>query len=192
LKRLTLKYFQKLRITLFRHLADISTSVSGKPTIVQPVQYAGKGHIYFGENVIMGVKCSPYFYDGSIYMEVRGENAKIRIGNNVFINNNLKIICDKSTIEVGDNTLIGYNVNIIDSDFHHLHPQKRTSTDYAFAPVKIGNNVFIGANVTILKGVSIGENTVVASGAIVTKSFDKNLIIGGNPAKIIGKTPQTA
>ena len=84
-----------------------------------------------------------------------------------------------------DGCLIGTNFSCIDSDFHGLSANKRLSSDYKCKPVILEKNVFVGNDVSILKGVTIGENSVIANGAVVTKSFPTNVIIGGNPAKII-------
>jgi acetyltransferase-like isoleucine patch superfamily enzyme len=185
-KKIILKYYQKIRIAIFKHLSN-NKKISGNPLIVQPVSFFGMGVIEFGQNVQLGYFPSPFFYDGSIHLEARNENSKINIGNNVMINNNLKIICDKTNITIGDDVLIGYGVNIFDSDFHEIDPQSRKSGNYLTAEVHIGSNVFIGSNVSILKGVTIGKNTVIAYGSVVTKSFPDNVIIGGNPAKIISQ-----
>lgn len=185
--RILRKYYQRIRIRVFDSLSDNKLPLEGSPVKEQPVLFAGSGYIHFGNSVILGWEYSPYFFDGHSYIEARSPGAVVRFGNDIFCNNSLNIICAKTLIEIGDNVLIGYNVHIIDSDFHDLKPSKRLANTYKCDPVKIGKNVFIGSNVTILKGVVIGENSVVASGAVVTNSFPENVIIGGNPAKIIRK-----
>ena len=89
-----------------------------------------------------------------------------------------------------------------DSDFHPLAPAQRLIDAHALAPflkdrpprpklktapVIIGNNVWIGMNATILKGVTIGDNSVVAAGSVVTKSVPANVVVAGNPAVVIKK-----
>jgi acetyltransferase-like isoleucine patch superfamily enzyme len=81
----------------------------------------------------------------------------------------------------------GANTLITDTDWHTDDP--RTGPD---APVFIGNNVWLGVNVTVLKGVAIGENTVVAAGSVVTKSLSANVIAGGVPAKVLKHLIQEA
>ncbi|MEJ6791819.1 MAG: acyltransferase [Lacinutrix sp.] len=159
-------------------------SVSGVFKSHQPVVLRGKGSLEFGDNVNLGVINSPFFYNAYAYIEARNESALIKFGNNININNSFSAVAEKS-IAIEDNVLIGYNCSIIDSDFHGLHPLERNANKQNSASVLISKNVFIGNNVCILKGVTIGENTVVASNAVVTKSFPENVIIGGNPAKII-------
>ena len=185
LGKLILNYYQVLRIKIFRFLSSRSIKVEGTPRVKQPLELEGNGIITFGSNVQLGYFPSPFFYDGSIYLEVRSSSAKIEFGDNIFCNNNLKIICDKSFIKIGSCVLIGTNVEIYDSDFHEVNPFTRNSGNHKCMPVIINDNVFVGSNVRIFKGVEIGENAVIANSAIVTKSFPANVVIGGNPAKII-------
>ena len=105
----------------------------------------------------------------------------ITVGKNVFINEGC-CFQDQGGIEIGDNTLIGQQV-VIATLNHDLNPQKRANM--IPAPVKIGKNVWIGAHATILQGVTIGDNSVVAAGAVVTKDVPSNTVVGGVPAKII-------
>ena len=89
---------------------------------------------------------------------------------------------DQGGIEIGDNVLIGQQV-VIATINHDLTPSIRANMFPA--PVKIGNSVWIGAHATILSGVTIGDNAVIAAGAVVTKDVPANAIVGGVPAKII-------
>ncbi len=139
----------------------------------------------FVKNVNLGVNPSPYLYIGYGYIETRNEHSKIVIGDNVWINNNFVIISEGEGIEIGVHTIIGTNVEIYDSDFHELHPDKRMCGVPKTGKVKIGNNVFIGSSVKILKCVTIGNNSVIANSSVVTKSIPANVIAGGYPAKVI-------
>ena len=105
----------------------------------------------------------------------------IKLGKHVFINT---CCCfqDQGGIEIGDNVQIGHQT-VIATLNHDLDPDKRWNM--VPAPVKIGNNVWIGAHSTILSGVSIGDNSVIAAGAVVTKDVPPNVVVGGVPAKII-------
>jgi len=150
-----------------------------------PAMLIGKGSIQFYNNVNLGYWPSPFFFSSYIHIEARNESAKIIIGNNVFINNNTVIVCDKTTIKIGNNVLVGTSVEIYDSDFHSINPTERNSDKHICSSVTLEDNVFVGSNSKILKGVSIGENSIVANSSVVTKSFPGNVIIGGNPAKVI-------
>ena len=114
-------------------------------------------------------------------------DGNLTIGNNVGMSSTA-IICNNS-ITIGNNVTIGGNTVIYDSDFHSLDPLIRNSEQDRFhakkLPVIIGNNVFIGAHSTILKGVTIGDNAIIGACAVVTKDIPANEIWAGNPAKII-------
>lgn len=91
-------------------------------------------------------------------------------------------------ISIGDNVLIGGNCKIIDNDFHPLQASQRIDQkveDIKKRPIIIGDGCFIGANSIILKGTRLGKNCVVGAGSVVSGSFPNNVIIAGNPAKII-------
>lgn len=152
----------------------------------QPVVLRGEGQINFGKNINFGVVNSPLSCNTYTYIEARAINSCIVLGDNIHVNNAFSIVSEKKVI-IKNNVLIGYNCSISDSNFHDLDINKRGQTDPIPKEVIIENNVFIGNNVTILKGVVIGENSVVATGAVVTKSFPENVVIGGCPAKIISK-----
>ncbi|WP_221886242.1 acyltransferase [Campylobacter sp. MIT 99-7217] len=93
---------------------------------------------------------------------------------------------DKNHISIGKNCLIGVDFCVINSDFHALYIKDRTDINKVkSADVIIEDDCFIGANVTILKGVCIGAGSVIGCGSVVTKSFEKNSIIAGNPARLI-------
>jgi acetyltransferase-like isoleucine patch superfamily enzyme len=106
------------------------------------------------------------------------EGAVINIGSNCGFSGT--VIASALKINIGDNVMFGANTLINDTDWHTNDP--RTGPD---APVLIGNGVWLGVNVTVMKGVSIGENTLVAAGSVVTRSLPANVVAGGVPAKIL-------
>ena len=107
--------------------------------------------------------------------------GNIRIGNDVFVD--AGCCCqDQGGIFVGDGVLIGHQV-VLATLNHDLAPAKRKNMFHA--PIVIGNNVWIGAHATILAGVTLGENSVVAAGAVVTKDVPAGAVVAGVPAKII-------
>ena len=116
----------------------------------------------------------------------RSENAKIKIGNNVGMSG--VTIYARSEIEIGDNTLIGGNVKILDNDFHPLDIDDRNNNivnKIKSKPIKIGKNCFIGVNSIILKGTELGDGCIVGAGAVVSGKFGPNSVIVGNPSKIV-------
>lgn len=98
-------------------------------------------------------------------------------------------ICAASSIRIGAGCLIGANVTLADTDFHALNPANRrynnNPDEIAVAPILIEDNVFIGADVFILKGVTIGKNSVIGAGSVVTRDVPENSIAAGNPARVV-------
>jgi len=105
----------------------------------------------------------------------------IKVGKNVFINSCCRFQ-DQGGIEIGDGSLIGHNTTIATLN-HDFNPLKRGSLTPS--PVKIGKNVWIGSDCTILPGVVIGDGAIIGAGSVVTKSVPKNSIAVGNPARVI-------
>lgn len=127
-------------------------------------------HITVGTKgkINIGKLCT--FENGTL---IRASHGKITIGDNVYINRNCNIVSHKK-IEIGRSTTIGPNVCVYDHDhdFRSKDRNKRFITD----SITIGKNVWIGANVIILKGVKIGDNAVIAAGAIVARDVEENTI----------------
>ena len=129
-----------------------------------------------GEAIDPGFNMFPPFYSDF------GRN--LHFGKNVFINAGCHFQ-DQGGIFIGDNVLIGHNTVFATID-HDLDPSNRMNH---YAPIHVGNNVWIGANVVITKGVTIGNGAVVAAGAVVTHDVPPMTIAGGVPAKIIKQIP---
>ena len=107
----------------------------------------------------------------------------IEIGKNFFANYNCTII-DVGRVRIGDNVLFGPNVSIYTAG-HPLHPATRNTAYEYGIDVSIGDNVWIGGNVVVCPGVSIGENSVVGAGSVVTRDVPPWSVVAGNPAKVI-------
>jgi acetyltransferase-like isoleucine patch superfamily enzyme len=132
----------------------------------------GQGTIKAGKDLVLWGKSEIW----------AGENATILIGDHVYINGGV-IISSKVKIEIGNSTLIGHQVLMFDTDFHGIDGSETKQ-----GPIKIGKHVWIAARAIILKGVTIGDNAIVAAGSVVTKNVAENTIVAGNPAKQIGIT----
>lgn len=118
----------------------------------------------------------------------RTENSYIEIGNNVGISG--ATIYARSSIKIGDNTLIGGNVKILDNDFHPLEYEDRINDNkkkILSKPIEIGEGCFIGCNSIILKGTKLGKGCIVGAGSVVSGEFEDYSIIVGNPCKVIRK-----
>jgi maltose O-acetyltransferase len=176
--------FQYIRIIKYRFLSNCK-KIQGKPKINQPVLICGDGKVFFGKQVAIGVAKAPCYYNSYVYIDVRKASSCIIFGDNVWINNSCSFVSEGAGIEIGRNTIIGRNCDIIDSDFHALDPRERMYGLPKTEKVAVGANVFIGADVKILKGVEIGDNTIIGNSSVVTKSIPVNVIAGGNPAKIL-------
>jgi maltose O-acetyltransferase len=110
-------------------------------------------------------------------MEVRKKNSSIVINSNTIINNGATIISYRDKITIGSKCVIGVDVQIMNSDFHKIDSKDRFSNkEPSSAPIEIGDNVFIGNNVIILKCVGIGNGSTLASGSIVRSSIPENSI----------------
>lgn len=110
------------------------------------------------------------------------EKGKLEIGSNTFFTSDSHIEVVNS-VSIGDNCAISWGVTIIDSNHHKIVIDDVDSS--VDGKVVIGNNVWVGCNSTILKDTEIGSNSVVAAGSVVKGKFPENVLIGGNPAKII-------
>lgn len=109
----------------------------------------------------------------------------ISIGKNFFANFNLTIL-DCAKVVIGDNVLIAPNVGLYTAG-HPVHPVPRTN-GYEFAlPITIGNNVWIGGNAVVNPGISIGENSVIGAGSVVTKNIPPDVVAAGNPCRVLRK-----
>lgn len=109
--------------------------------------------------------------------------TNVEIGENFFANYGC-IILDGAKVKIGDNCLLGPNVGIYSAS----HPTDQTTRikNLGLAyPVTIGNNCWLGGGVVVCPGVTLGNNVVVGAGSVVTKNFGDNVVIAGNPAKVI-------
>ena len=110
-------------------------------------------------------------------------------GYNIFVGENFycnfhNVFLDICPITIGDNCMFGPNVQLYTAS-HPLEPGKRNSGQEFGKPITIGDNVWIGGSCVVVPGVTLGDNVVVAAGAVVTKSFPDNVVVGGNPARIL-------
>ena len=118
-----------------------------------------------------------------------GMGLKFDYGTNIFVGDNFYCNFDCTMLDVcritfGDNCMLGPNVQIYTAT-HPLNAIKRNTGEEFGKEITIGNNVWIGGAVVIFPGVTLGNNVVVSAGSVVTESFEDNVLIGGNPAKVL-------
>jgi acetyltransferase-like isoleucine patch superfamily enzyme len=142
----------------------------------------GAGELVLGNNVNLSGRSCFYFLRGM------GAAPRIEIGDHAFVGD----ACTFSAaahIRVGKHCLVSALVRIHDNDGHPLDPERRRRNEPIrpdeAAPVVIEDNVWIGAGATVLKGVRIGENSVIGTGAVVTADVPANAVVAGNPARVV-------
>jgi len=167
-----LRYFCNIQI-------GTGSRFSGRP-IFLPRQ---GGEIIIGKNFTAhsNSNANPVGISHRVIISSLGESARVIIGNNVGLSG-VSINC-RSNINIGDNVIIGGGAAIWDTDFHPIDSEERriTPNKGKSSPISIGNDVFIGARVIILKGVSIGDRSVISAGAVVNKLVPNDSIVFGNP-----------
>lgn len=159
------------------------------PKMYGQIEIYNKGILKLGKNVIFQSSTKYNFVGIKKYCSFAVlENAVLEIGDNSGFSG-VSLFCSNK-ITIGENVCCGGNVSIWDTDFHSINYLDRkelnTKTTKA-APIVIGNDVFIGAESIILKGVRIGEKSIIGAGSVVTKDIGDNEIWAGNPAIFIRK-----
>jgi len=117
-----------------------------------------------------------FFYGADIILF---KGAHMVLGSS-YINGNCRLRCGKEII-IGDGCAISHDVTIMDSDFHKIIGSEKPNS----IPVHIGNNVWIGSRAMVLKGVTVGDGSIIGAGSIVTHDVPPNAFVAGNPARII-------
>jgi len=155
------------------------TRFIGKPLVL----YAKGGTIIFGKNCYVVSKHLKNLLTTRCRFILMNPGAIIKVGDKVGISGTT--IFSTKSITIGDNTLIGSDTTIIDSDYHTIDPWERLKdrNKGVSKDVVIGENVFIGAQTFIMKGTVIGDGSVISAGSVVSGKFEPYSLIVGNPAK---------
>ncbi len=139
----------------------------------------GPGKVFFGDDVSCAGTVTPFTHSF---------NAKIIVKDDVFLNGTRFGAAELITI--GSKCILA-DCRIMDTDFHSLKRDRHAKdATVETAAVNIGTNVWVGANAAVLKGVTIGDNSVIGFGSVVVKDLEANIIAGGNPARYIKKIPK--
>lgn len=188
------KYLQSLS-QQFASLINVGAGSNVDLSKLQIRQPASRIFLKVGQNALV---------DGHLVFETN--TGTISIGNNTSIGNSTIISVDR--VDIGDDVMISWGCHIVDNDSHSIHSADRAQdvkdwkkgvdegklghykdwSKVKHAPVIIENKVWIGFNAIILKGVRIGEGSVVAAGSVVTKDVPPYSIVAGNPARVVKNT----
>ncbi|MGY4829772.1 acyltransferase [Sphaerotilaceae bacterium SBD11-9] len=187
-----------LLIQFFFHTSDkarIEVFGEGRKTInvITPTVFKGAGRIRLATTAVFGVPRSPNSY-GCTYVESRTPDSCIEIGPGTVFNNKAVILSEGASITFGARVLVGPELHVMDSNSHQLDVPSRAQPDANPRPVVIGDDVFIGSRVTILKGARIGKGCVISAGTLVTPGFEAPdmSIVAGNPCRIVGRVKDSA
>lgn len=162
----------------------------GKP-IINKVKGAriimGKGVVLVSSNDDNGIVYNPAGINHPVMISALVPGSKIIIGDNVGISGSSIVATQK--VLVGNNSMLGNNTNIYDTDFHCIDPHERLKQinvrEAKSEPVIIGTNCWIGSSSIVLKGVTIGDNSVIGAMSLVNKKIPNNVVAAGNPIKVI-------
>jgi acetyltransferase-like isoleucine patch superfamily enzyme len=187
IKSMILKVLYRRKVVIGKNL-----KILGKMPIIKIPQ---EGSLFFGDNNILNSD----FISSNTSLTTRvkfvtGYNGKIVIGNNCDFNGTC--IVSYQEIEIGDFCQFASSTLISDTDFHPIEPDLRLAQMKGIGfshekvgkkKIKIGCNVWVGWGVIILKGVTIGDNSIIAAGSVVVRDIPPNVIVAGNPAKVVKK-----
>lgn len=160
----------KMLIYKLAYGAKLRYSVFSKYSNGIQIRLCQKGRLNIGQNVTLrdGVRIRVNF------------NGKVSLGSGVGLNN-YSLINAMEEITIGDNTIIGQGVKIYDHDHDYKKKGKIRTTGFQVSPVQIGNNVWIGSNVTILRGTQIGDNCVIGANTLVKGEIAANSLVFSKP-----------
>jgi len=158
--------------------------IRGLPHIISRT----RGKVVIGDNckIFSSQYSNPVGINHGCVIRTLLPDASISIGHDVGLSG--ATILARKNIIIGNHVLFGGNCTILDSDHHPLGPEERLnnhSKEIQSKSVVIGDNVWLGLNVIVLKGVTIGKNSVIAAGSVVVKDIPENVLAAGNPAKMI-------
>lgn len=175
-----------------KRIIEIRAESSGTNNVVNlltPTVFKGQGRIRLGSTSLFGWVSSPGSYSCS-YLEARTPDAAIEIGEHTTINNCAALISEGAGIFIGARCLIGTEFVAMDTNAHETELGRRHLPDSRTKRVSIGDDVFIGNRVTLLKGSRIGNGSVITAGSVVMGLIVPPMsIVAGNPARVVGKVP---
>lgn len=173
-----LEIFGKLRKSKIKISGDNNILYIGKNTLLRDSNIFIKGNnniLYIGDDCVVN--------NTSIILD--NEGAEIKIGNKTSIAKAQIVSLEPYKIEIGEDCMLSYDIEIRNTDSHKIYDKDTNKRINEGNSVNIGNHVWLGMRALILKGVNIGNNSIVAGGSIVTKDVKANTIVSGSPARQI-------
>jgi len=174
------------KIYVFFAKVLLGVDVGGRATVIGVCVFKGRGVIKIGNNCILASNkyANPLGLKSACIFESIELESKIIIGNNFSASG--VVVIAKGCITIGNNVSVGANSCILDSDLHSIESlERRLGHVPKCEDIRIEDDVWIGMNVVILKGVTIGRESVIGANAVVTKNIPSRSVVAGNPAKII-------
>ena len=173
-----LEIFGKLRKSKIKISGDNNILYIGKNTLLRDSNIFIKGNnniLYIGDDCVVN--------NTSIILD--NEGTEIKIGNKTSIAKAQIVSLEPYKIEIGEDCMLSYDIEIRNTDSHKIYDKDTNKRINEGKSVNIGNHVWLGMRAVILKGVNIGNNSIVAGGSIVTKDVKANTIVSGSPARQI-------
>lgn len=174
-----------LKTDLYYHLSFKKKfeRIDGKPSVwgIWNVVIYGN-NISLGKNVVI-VAADGYRTNLSTVMHAGGQ-GRITIGDNVLVMNGVRV-SSATEIRIADDCMLANFCYLTDSDWHDIHD--RTSMPGRTGPIILERGAWVGDSAIVCKGVRIGENSIVGAGAVVTRDVPSNVVVAGNPARVVKK-----
>lgn len=178
-----LSFLRKWHLRIQARFYGAKVEIGRNVTITHPICFQGFGTLVVEDNVRLGFMMGG-LKNAPILFQPRTNTALIQIGEGSAVMNGCEVIA-RSRIQIGRNCLIGAGCVFLDADFHGLAVDERDQVGVS-KPIIIGNNVWLGRAVTVLKGVCIGDDAVVGANCVVTKDIPAGGIAVGNPMRLVG------
>ena len=177
MKLIIIKFISFLVLFYYKYIRGFNLKIGNNVVCNHKLVIKGPGQVIIRDNVNL------WAHSEKTRLETYSKKALIKIGSNSRING--AVIQARKKVIIKKDCIIG-SANIMDNDFHHLDPKKRKQTNnIPTKPVIIEKNVWIAGQAAVLKGVTIGENSVIGFRAVVTKDVSENVVVAGNPVKVV-------
>jgi acetyltransferase-like isoleucine patch superfamily enzyme len=185
---LLIRYYLHTSNTSIVEITGVRPDRPRRLNLLAPYTVRGTGKVRVSAGAVLGWDQSPFSHRCG-YIEARGDTALVEIGDETRINNAGVIISEGAGIHIGARCNIGFEFHVMDTNAHELEIGRRDQPDSRPQAVHIGDDVFIGSRVTVLKGCRVGRGAVLAAGSVLPPGFEAPpmSIVAGNPARVVGR-----